>query len=91
MPGMMFLGGKDERSNMKGKIDKSGILYIERKGKYKKQFCPYQQTDLNGDDTACGGWCPMFGEPKKYDSYRKSGTKLHICSSILLFDELIQE
>ena len=43
---------------MKIKIDEKGHLWIERKGKMKDQFCPY-----DSDMSHCGDWCPLFVEP----------------------------
>ena len=43
---------------MKIKIDNEGYLWIERKGKMKDQFCPY-----DSDMSHCGDWCPLFLEP----------------------------
>ena len=43
---------------MKIKIDEKGHLWIERKGKMKDQFCPY-----DSDMSHCGDWCPLFEEP----------------------------
>ena len=68
---------------MKGKIDEDGNLYIERAGKMKQQFCPF-------DVKPCGDWCPLFGEPEA-----EFGTKsviLHICKDKMLFlDEFTDE
>jgi len=44
---------------MKIRINKLGILEIERAGKMKEQLCPRQP----GIDP-CGDWCALFGEPE---------------------------
>jgi hypothetical protein len=69
---------------MKGKIDKDGFLWIERKGEWTKQRCPFV-----GDDW-CGHWCPLFGEPR---GERCAGEeiKLDICKKTLFFSELTDE
>ncbi len=43
---------------MKAKIDNDGILFMERAGIMKKQFCPWTT-----DGATCGDWCPKFIEP----------------------------
>ncbi len=48
---------------MKVKINKEGILEIERNGEFKSQFCPFIMTSI-GDMVNCGDWCPLFGEPE---------------------------
>ena len=82
---------------MKGKIDKNGHLHIERAGKLKMQGCPFEE------DSYCGDWCSLFGEPKisKWmgspdpDAERREVNPrhwdLHLCRTRLLFDELIDE
>jgi hypothetical protein len=48
---------------MKIKIDKDGYLWIERAGKMKKQFCPYDSIN----EGYCGDWCPLFDDSdRKY-------------------------
>lgn len=44
---------------MKGKIDKKGLLYLQRGSEEKAQMCPWT-TEL---EMPCGDWCPLFGEP----------------------------
>lgn len=81
---------------MKGKIDKDGTLYIERKGKYKCQCCPIPEIKgMEGVVSGCGDWCPLFGEPvatttEHYpdDDY----ITLTICNNrTLIFDEFTDE
>lgn len=69
---------------MKGKIDKDGFLWIERKGEWTKQFCPFVSK------VWCGHWCPLFGEPR---GERCAGEeiKLDICKKTLFFSELTDE
>jgi hypothetical protein len=45
---------------MKAKIDGSGGLWLERKGKLRKQGCPIS-NDPHG---YCGEWCPHFNITK---------------------------
>jgi hypothetical protein len=43
------------------KINASGMLEIERKGKCcKQQYCPFDPEGSN-----CGDWCPLFSEPEQ--------------------------
>lgn len=56
---------------MKGKIDIGGLLYIERAGKQKEQYCPEQREDMG-----CGDWCPKFREPERRSC---GGAFLSIC------------
>lgn len=44
---------------MEAKINNMGNLLIKRAGKFKSQYCPYAANEV---DTACGDWCPKFGE-----------------------------
>lgn len=68
---------------MKGKIDKDGVLHIERAGVMRQQWCPQSGGH-------CGDWCPHFGEPK-YDRGREA-TVIDICSGKrLVFDEFTDE
>ena len=48
---------------MKIKIDADGILWIERAGVLKEQFCPFDPGDGDDKCVMCGDWCPLFGEP----------------------------
>jgi hypothetical protein len=43
---------------MKIVINEYGLLYLERAGTLKEQFCPFAHGQ-----TSCGDWCPHFGEP----------------------------
>jgi len=45
---------------MRIKINKNGILEIERKGKWAEQLCPFSDP---GKADCCGHWCPLFEEP----------------------------
>ena len=44
---------------MKIQIDENGWLLLERAGGLKNQYCPKQP-----EDSYCGDWCPLFGEPE---------------------------
>ena len=73
---------------MKGKIDKDGFLWIERKGKWTKQFCPFI-----GDDW-CGQWCLLFGEPEFIDGHPRfidGHPRLSLCRKVLEFVPLVDE
>ena len=50
---------------MKIRIDKDGLLQLERAGKMASQSCPHQQGTIK-HAIACGDWCPLFTEPQKY-------------------------
>jgi len=85
---------------MKGIIDESGNLYIERGGKIglKLQGCPYQE-----EEGSCGDWCPLFGEPEvskwmgSPDPDKKGRAadirhwNLKICKITIFFEELTDE
>jgi len=66
---------------MKGKIDKDGFLWIERKGEWTKQYCPIVNDDW------CGQWCPLFGEPEFIDGH----PRLSLCRKVLEFVSLVDE
>ena len=73
---------------MKGKIDSSGTLQIERAGCYVYQNCPYNR------DFLCGHICPLFGEPhdKYTDNFGRVGAMMTICQErTLRFDEFTDE
>jgi len=69
---------------MKGKIAPSGVLFIERAGKFKKVGCPY------GDGgNSCGDWCALFREPPDTDS---GVVGLSLCGyDIIYFAEFTDE
>jgi hypothetical protein len=66
---------------MKGKIDKHGNLWIERKGEWVKQQCmitkKFYPTLLHPYRTmaiCCNHTCPLFGEPTfEYDTEFDNG------------------
>lgn len=70
---------------MKGKISKNGILYIERAGELKPQFCRRNNV---GDH--CNHFCPGFREPEKLAD---NNYVLELCHSIgvLRFTEFTDE
>ena len=45
---------------MNVKINERGFLYVERVGAWNGQYCPYGRID----ESQCGDWCPLFGEPR---------------------------
>jgi len=77
---------------VKGKINRSGTLCIERKGTMREQVC------VNTSDSCCD-FCPQFGEPRgtcdieglqPADLIGK--TLLKICQNrVLVFDEFKDE
>ena len=73
---------------MKGKIDKDGFLWIERKGEWTKQFCPFVSK------VWCGHWCPLFGEPEFIDGHPRfidGHPRLSLCRKVLEFVSLVDE
>ena len=62
---------------MKIKIDEKGHLWIERKGKMKDQFCPY-----DSDMSHCGDWCPLFVEPSFHKADYKANIEVALCGII---------
>jgi hypothetical protein len=79
---------------MKGQINTSGQLSIERSGKMLKQECPYYT------DRYCGHWCPLFGEPDRFPACNDKITgslyperiTLDICENrTLVFIEFVDE
>ena len=75
---------------MKGKIDKDGFLWIERKGEWTKQFCPF----VGDCNDWCGQWCPLFGEPEFIDGHPRfidGHPRLSLCRKVLEFVSLVDE
>lgn len=82
---------------MKGEIDETGNLNIERAGKLKIQGCPTQEN------RNCGDWCPLFREPEvskwmgsidpkgKDRELNPKDWDLTICRTTIHFDELIDK
>ena len=71
--------------NMKGMIDGTGVLHIERESVFKGQHC------AKDHNTFCGDECPLFGQPFERTSLGKVNpvTVLKICEDReLVFDEL---
>ena len=52
---------------MKIKIDSEGHLSVNG----NKKNCPFApfEMDLHTADSACGGWCALFGEPEIVKNY----------------------
>ena len=68
-----------------GKIDKSGVLYIQRGNKLMEQFCPYSGL---GQQHNCSHLCPRFGEPIR----QKRRTLLSLCGQFaIVFDKFKDE
>jgi len=79
---------------MKGKIDKDGVLYIERAGVMRQQMCPYSYSNQLPvfSATQCGDACPLFGEPTQL-SHTPSGDTygIKLCQRELVFGKLTDE
>ena len=54
------------------KIDTDGVLWYERAGQMKRQYCRYLR------DGACGDWCPSFHEPRYDENFQGIG-EIEIC------------
>lgn len=77
---------------MKAKIDKDGWLWLERAGKFKKQYCLFQNENNDLGQAKCGDWCPLFGKIETNYDLITSEFKIEICQNrILHFDEIIDE
>ncbi len=78
---------------MIGKIDKKGMLHIDRAGIMIVMNCA-----LN-DDIYCSHQCPLFGEPEPEESFDEQeneyqptgGTSLSLCKKTLVFDSFVDE
>ncbi len=44
---------------MSGRIDREGMLFLNRNGVLVQQVCPHSSPSVG-----CGDWCPRFQEPK---------------------------
>jgi hypothetical protein len=64
--------------DLKGRIDKEGLLWIRRNEREKEQLCPF-------GGRLCGDHCPQFGEPEPVPSIAKSAAGLRICHGHNLF------
>lgn len=79
---------------MKIKIDKMGLLEIERVGVWNSCTCPFHGgQDANRFPFGyCGEWCPQFGEPISLAGMvDKALSKLTICQGRILTGEIIDE
>lgn len=75
---------------MKGKIDATGWLYIERAGRMKVQVCPYKSNRYYSKP--CGDWCPLFQDPYSYTRQDHiKGILLEICQASIFFEEFEDE
>jgi hypothetical protein len=61
---------------MKAKINKKGKLEIKRVNEFKKQSCPFSQSE---PVFLCGDNCPLFGEPFITDT----GVYIQLCHKTL--------
>lgn len=78
---------------IKAQIDKDGILYLEKAGKFKKQKCPYSAAAGNGCygfTENCSDSCPHFYlQESPYETYN-----LFLCNNNIyhiFHDDLIDE
>jgi hypothetical protein len=71
---------------MNGKISKEGTLYIERAGVMKRQECPFVNSVDAG--TACGDWCPLFGEIQGLPYATHTSFLVELCEKRLIFNHL---
>ena len=73
---------------MKGKLDEDGCLWIERRGKFVKQYCADTAHLVEEKEETvmvpCGDWCASFGEPQFVEEQKKM--RLVICTGIWMFD-----
>jgi hypothetical protein len=78
--------------NMEGKLNVRGWLYVSRKGLMTGQYCPFS---AGGDDSKCGDWCPLFGEPRSTGVHNNHTHEeyytLEVCKRILEFDSFTDE
>lgn len=77
---------------MQAKIDKNGMLNINRAGTMKIQDCP-MTTAVHNDGVKlkwepCGDWCPLFGEPVEDCD---GDTILILCKGVNCFKEFKDE
>jgi|GEM_PF-2613672 len=77
---------------MEGKIDKDGVLWIDRKGTMKKQNCPKYEFGVCCDE------CPFFEEPTPelefmpYSEGVLTGRmQIKLCEKTLTFFKLTDE
>lgn len=71
---------------MKGKINAAGHLSIERRGKFKAQFCRHSENE-----SYCGDWCPLFVERVRKDmDWEKYLVVLH-CSYSGVSHEIVED
>ncbi|MCP4756363.1 MAG: hypothetical protein GY866_36330 [Proteobacteria bacterium] len=76
---------------MRGRINKDGIIHIQRGGEMRLQYCPFFSVSSAGiEPTVCGDWCPLFGDPVETNP-EEPYTILDICRKQLVFEELIDE
>jgi hypothetical protein len=74
---------------MKFKINKDGILEIERAGKFKPQYCRVSGFYRTHDKTGlqpCGDNCPLFGEPEIIEILNKTKkiVNMRLCQNVEL-------
>lgn len=41
------------------KIDRNGLLHLQRGKEMRKQFCPFAPV-IDGEQQRCGDWCPLY-------------------------------
>jgi len=63
------------------KLTEDGLLKIEKRDSFKKQYCPYESFEAG---ICCGEYCPMFFVDTK-------NKQLHLCKKTWNYSELIEE
>lgn len=73
---------------MKGKINEHGWLQIQRKIELKLQYCPFSTAS-----SACGDYCPLFGELNPPSEFGKTWDLTLHCGArhTWVFDEFEDE
>ena len=66
------------------KIDKTGVLYISRAGRFVEQLCPY------GESKNCSHHCPQFGEPF-YVADKKCWNMILCGRFVIMFEQFLDE
>jgi len=77
---------------IKGKINKNGVLEIERSGRFKKQDCLRSAAWINDNlgCSFCGDNCSLFGEPG-IEKFFTGRIFLKLCEKTWYFDEFEDE
>lgn len=71
---------------MKGKINAAGHLLIERRGRFKSQFCRH-----SFGESYCGDWCPLFIERVRENMDWKKYLVVLYCSRSEVSHEIVED